>query len=59
MANLWHSLEILSTQAALLMEWKQELGDDFVTAWVFLRPTQEQAARTFARTLFPEAADIG
>jgi hypothetical protein len=43
MANLWHSLEILSTQAALLMEWKQELGDEFASARVFLRPTQQQA----------------
>jgi hypothetical protein len=40
--NLWHSLEILSTQAALPMEWKQELGDDFAAARVLLRPTQHQ-----------------
>jgi hypothetical protein len=42
-ANLWNSLEVLSTQAALLMEWEQELGDDFSAARVFLRPTQQQA----------------
>jgi predicted DNA-binding protein YlxM (UPF0122 family) len=41
-ANLWNSLEVLSTQAALLMEWKQELGDDFAAARVFLLPTQQQ-----------------
>ena len=43
MANLWHSLEILSTQAALLMEWQQELEDDFAAARVFLQPTSQQA----------------
>jgi hypothetical protein len=42
-ASLWNSLEVLSTQAALLMEWKEELGDDFSAARVFLRPTQIQA----------------
>ncbi|HEY3863141.1 MAG TPA: sigma factor-like helix-turn-helix DNA-binding protein [Verrucomicrobiae bacterium] len=32
----------MSTQAALLMEWQQELADDFEAARAFLRPTQEQ-----------------
>jgi hypothetical protein len=40
--NLWHSLEILSTQAALLMEWQNELGADFPLARAFLRPTSQQ-----------------
>jgi hypothetical protein len=42
-SNLWHSLEILSTQAALLKEWQEELGKDFEAARPFLRPTQQQA----------------
>jgi hypothetical protein len=41
-AGLWNSLEVLSTQAALLMEWKQELGEYLAAARAFLRPTQEQ-----------------
>jgi hypothetical protein len=68
MANLWHSLEILSTQAALLMEWKQEFGDDFAAARAFLRPTQQQAesypcSQAFAcgcrhRVIFDSPEDI-
>jgi hypothetical protein len=42
-AGLWSSLEILSTQAALLMEWRQALGDEFTAARAFLRPTQQQS----------------
>jgi hypothetical protein len=41
-ASLWHSLEVLSTQAALLIEWEQALGEDFPAARAFLRPTQQQ-----------------
>jgi hypothetical protein len=40
--NLWNSLEMLSTQAALLMEWQKELGADFPAARIFLRPTPQQ-----------------
>jgi hypothetical protein len=40
--SLWNSLEMLSTQAGLLVEWKAELGADFAAARVFLRPTQQQ-----------------
>jgi hypothetical protein len=40
--NLWNSLEMLSTQAALLMEWRNELGTDFSAARSFLRPTSQQ-----------------
>jgi hypothetical protein len=40
--NLWNSLEMLSTQAALLMEWQNELGADFPVARAFLRPTSQQ-----------------
>jgi hypothetical protein len=42
-ANLWNSLETLSTEAALLVEWQDALGEDFPSARVFLRPTQQQA----------------
>jgi hypothetical protein len=42
-ANLWNSLEALSTQAALLTEWERELGDDFAASRMFLQPTQQQA----------------
>jgi hypothetical protein len=41
-ANLWNSLEALSTQAALLMEWEKELGTDFQAARAFFHPTQQQ-----------------
>jgi hypothetical protein len=41
-ANLWNSLEVLSVQAALLVEWKEALGDDFTAAREFLNSTQEQ-----------------
>lgn len=42
-ASLWNSLEFLSTQAALMVEWRDALGNDFEAARVFLRPTQQQA----------------
>jgi hypothetical protein len=42
-AGLWSSLEILSTQAALLLEWQQALEDEFTGARAFLRPTQQQS----------------
>jgi hypothetical protein len=38
--NLWNSLEILSTEAALLVEWQRAMGEDFEAALQFLRPTQ-------------------
>lgn len=41
-ASLWNGLEVLSTQAALLVEWQEALGDDFDSARVFLRPTHQQ-----------------
>ena len=41
--SLWNSLEILSTEAALLVEWQDALGEDFEAARQFLRPTQKQA----------------
>lgn len=42
-AGLWSSLEILSTRAALLVEWRQALGIEFAAARAFLRPTQQQS----------------
>jgi hypothetical protein len=41
--GLWNSLETLSIQAALIVEWRQALGGDFFAAQVFLRPTLQQA----------------
>jgi len=41
--NLWNSLESLSIQAALFVEWEQAMGEDFAKAREFLCPTQEQA----------------
>jgi hypothetical protein len=41
--GLWPALESLPTHAAVLVDWRRELGSEFVAARPFLRPAQAPA----------------
>lgn len=51
--GLWTSLEALPTAAAVLAEWRRELGDEFDATRVFLDPNGEQSASHPCTNRFP------
>ena len=57
--NLWNSLESLSIQAALLVEWEQAMGEDLQRRGNSSVPPRNKPGPTHAESRFPVVAAIG